>query len=150
MQIILSPMATGQPLQIQIGQKLRISFSFSYKVAETTTIPVWASLYRYTAGILDRSSLAQTKGSITLDRAIDRETLQGQVDIAVGNVSPGLWGLILEVPGFEGAQAKIDDSIEVVPAPGMTEWITPMITIAMLGMMAQMIPTSREMAEETE
>jgi len=130
----------GQPLQIQAGQTLRVFFSFSYKVAEQTSVPIWASLYQRVAGAVNRAEAAQTKTTITLDAAIAWQTYQGQIDIAVGSgVKPGIYGLIVELPGFKDADERIDDCIEVMAAPGMMEWIGPLIMIAMMGMMAQMM-----------
>jgi hypothetical protein len=129
----------GQPLQIQAGQTLRVFYSFSYKVAETTSVPVWASLYQYMLGIVNRVAAAQTKTTITLDTAIAWQTYQGQIDIAIGSgVKSGVYGLIVESPGFKDAEARIDDCIEVTAAPGMTDMLGPLIMIAMMGMMAQM------------
>lgn len=134
----ISVLVEGQPLKIEAGRKLTVLYSFSYKVADTVSVPLWASLYRYTLGNLDRSSGAQTKTSISLERSIDWSTYQGQVDITPGSIDAGLWGLIIEIPGFEDAGAKIDDCIEIAAAPGITGWIEPLILIAMMGMMAQM------------
>jgi len=130
----------GQTLQIQAGQTLRAFYSFSYKVAEQTPVPVWGSLYRYTAGVLDRSSKAQTKTTITLDPATEWQTYQGYIDIIIDSgIDKGLWGLIVEAPGFADAEDRIDDCIEVAAAPGMTEWVAPLIMIAMMGMIAPMM-----------
>ena len=133
----------GQPLQIQAGQTMRVFFSFSYKVAETTTVPIWASLYtgHWMPGIeINRVDQAQTKTTITLDTAIAWQTYQGYIDIAIGSgVKAGVYGLIVEIPGFKDAEERIDDCIEVTAAPGIAEWIGPLIMIAMMGMMAQMM-----------
>lgn len=133
----------GQPLQIQAGQTMRVFFSFSYKVAETTTVPIWVSLYtgHWMPGIeINRVDQAQTKTTITLDTAIAWQTYQGYIDIAIGSgVKAGVYGLIVEIPGFKDAEERIDDCIEVTAAPGIAEWIGPLIMIAMMGMMAQMM-----------
>ena len=132
------PLVEGQPLLIQAGQALRVFFSFSYKVAETTTIPIWASLYQRVAGIVNRVEAAQTKTTITLDKAIVWQTFEGYVDIAIGSgVKPGIYGLIVELPGFADADERIDDSIEVAAAPGVMDWMGPLLMIAMVGMLAQ-------------
>jgi hypothetical protein len=136
----LYTLTEGQPLQIPAGQTLRVFLSFNYKVAEMTSVPIWASLYQYTLGILNRVATAQTKTTITLDTAIAWQTYQGQIDIAIGSgVKPGVYGLIVESPGFKDAEARLDNCIEVTAAPGMTDWIGPMITIAMMGMMVPMM-----------
>jgi len=133
----LYTLVEGQPLQIQAGQTLRVFFSFSYKVAETTTVPAWASLYQRVAGIVNRVEAAQTKTTITLDKAIAWQTFEGYVDVAIGSgVKPGVYGLIVELPGFADAEERIDDCIEVTAAPSMMEWIGPLLMIGMMGMMA--------------
>ena len=137
------PLAEGQPLPISIGQALRVFFTFGYKVAETTTVPVWASLYRRIPW-LDRMEAAQSKSFITLDQAVDWQTYQGQIDIPIGNVSPGVYGLIVELPGFKDAEATIDDCIEVAASPGITEWMGPLMMLAMLGMVMPMVGEGME------
>ena len=132
----------GQPLPISVGQTLRVFFTFGYKVAETTTVPIWASLYtgHWLPGVeINRVERAQTKSFITLDKAIDWQTYEGQIDIAVGNVSPGVYGLIVELPGFKDAEAKIDDCIEVRAAPGILDWMGPLMMLVMLGMVAPLM-----------
>ena len=129
----------GQPLQLQAGQKLRVFFSFSYKLAGQAEAPLWASLYQRTLGIVNRVEKAQTKGTLTLEQAADWQQFNGQVDISIGSdVNAGLYGLIVEMPGFDKAEALIDDCIEITGAPGMTEWIGPLMMMAMMGMIAQM------------
>ena len=137
------PLAEGQPLPISVGQTLRVFFAFGYKVAETTTVPVWASLYRRIPW-LDRMEAAQSKSFITLDKAVDWQTYQGQIDIAIGNVSAGVYGLIVELPGFKDAEATVDDCIEVAASPGITEWMGPLMMIAMLGMVMPMVGEGME------
>ncbi len=136
----LYSLVEGQPLPIQAGQTLRVFFSFRYKVADTVTVPIWASLYQKVVGVVNRVELAQTKGTITLDATTDWQTYQGQIDIAISSeVQPGVYGLIVELPGFDDAKEQIDNCIEVTGAPGMMEWIGPLMMIAMMGMMVQMM-----------
>ncbi len=110
--------------KISVGQALRVFYSFRYRMAVTTVVPIWASLYRYTAGILDRSTNAQNKSTITLEKSLDWKLYQGQIDITVGSVNAGLWGLIVELPNFKNAEARIDNCIEVaaVPIPTFSEF----------------------------
>jgi hypothetical protein len=138
----LYALVEGQPLPISAGQTLRVFFTFGYKVAETTTVPIWASLYtgHWLPGVeINRVERAQTKAFITLDRAIEWQTYEGQIDIPVGNVSPGVYGLIVELPGFKDAEATIDDCIEALAAPGIMDWMGPMMMLVMLGMMAPLM-----------
>lgn len=133
---MLYPLVAGQPLKIQVGQTVRVLYSFSYKVVEATSVPVWASLYTYTAGILNRLGQAQTKSTITLDKSLTWQTYQGQIDIAVGKMNAGVYGLIVELPGFTGAEAKADNAIDVAAAAGLTDIIAPVLVIAVMGMLA--------------
>ena len=144
----LYPLVEGQPLLIQAGQTLRVFYAFKYKMPETTGASIWASLYQKVVGVVNRAGQAQTKTSITLDTAIAWQIYQGQIDITIGSgVKAGVYGLIVELPGRSGAEAKIDDCIEVTAAPGIAEWIGPLIVIAMMGMM---VPMMGGMAEGME
>lgn len=145
----LYTLSKGQVLQIPAGQTLRVHYSFIYKVVEPTSIPVWGSLYRYTAGFLDRSAKAQTKMSVTLEPATEWQIYQGYIDIAIDpGIDKGLWGLIIEAPGFANAEDKIDDCIEVTEAAGIQEWLGPLLVIGLLGMLMQTLGPA--MAEVTE
>jgi hypothetical protein len=145
-------LAGGQPLKIQAGQKLRVFFSFSYKVAETTTIPIWGSLYQKTIGVINRVEKAQTKATITLEKSVDWQTYQGQIDIGIDSkVEAGMYGLIVELPGLKDAEAKIDDCIEVTAAPGITEWVGPLLMFGLMaGMVGMMAPMAGGKAEGME
>ncbi len=130
----------GQPLQIQAGQTLRVFYSFSYKAADTATVPIWASLYTRTLGVVNREEQAQTKTTITLDKSITWQTYEGSIDINVGTgVNAGLYGLIVELPGFEGAEAKVDDCIEVTAGFDWTQMIGLMVVVMMMGMIMPMM-----------
>ncbi len=138
-------LAEGQPVQVQAGQTIRVFFSFKYKVADQTSVPVWASLYQYTVGVVDRVAWAQTKGTVTLEKSIDWQVYQGQIDIAVGSGGKaGLYGLTAEIPGFKDAEAKIDNCIEVAAAPGLMDMITPMLLMLLMMGMMQMMPKEFE------
>lgn len=141
----------GLPLPIEAGQVLRVFYSFSYRVADTITVPVWASLYTVTPviGTVNRVDQAQVKGVITLEQAIDWQKYQGQADIAVGSgVKAGVYGLMVELPGFEDMAARVDDCIEIAAAPGVTDWIGPLMMIAVMGMMVQMMAGTGEGIEQ--
>lgn len=133
------PLAEGQPVLVSVGQTLRVFYSFSYKVAERTSVPIWASLYQKIAGVVNRAEQAQTKTTITFDAAIAWQTYQGQIDIAIGSMGAGLYGLIVELPGFKDAEARIDDCIEVAAAPGIGDMLGPLMMIMMMGMIMPMM-----------
>jgi hypothetical protein len=141
----LYSLVKGQPLPITVGQTIRVFFSFKYKMPEREDVAIWASLYQYTAGILNRAGKAQTKATIMLDRTTEWKDYQGYIDITVGSVSAGTYGLIVELPGRKDAEAKIDDCLEVMAAPGIAEWVGPLLV---LGLMAGMVGMMAPMMEE--
>jgi hypothetical protein len=135
----LYPLTDGQPLPISVGETIKVFYTFKYKMPEQSSVRIWASLYRYTAGILDRSGNAQTKSTITLAKSTEWTPYQGQIDITVGSINAGLWGLIVELPDYGGMEAKIDDCIEVTAAPGVMDMLPALIMIMMMGMVMPMM-----------
>jgi len=141
---VLYPLTEGQPLPINVGETVKVFYAFKYKLPETTGVRIWASLYRYTAGILDRSAQAQTKLTITLVKALDWEDYAGEIDIEVGNVSSGTYGLICELPDYD-VEHHIDDCIEVTAPPSIMDMIGPLLVMGlMVGMVAMMAPMMEE------
>lgn len=139
------PLTEGQPLGVVVGETIRIFFAFKYKMPERTDAAIWASLYKYTVGILDRQGKAQTKGTITLDETTEWKDYQGYIDIVVGSVPAGTYGLIVELPGRKDAEAKIDDCIEVTAAPSIWEMIGPLLVLGlMVGLVSMMAPMMEE------
>jgi len=136
----LYTLAEGEPVKIQPGQKVRVLYSFSYKVADTASLLVWGSLYTRNLGAVNRIELAQTKTTITLDKALTWQTYQSSIEIDVGaGIKAGLYGLIVEFPGFENAQAMIDDCIEVAGAPSISDMLPALMAVMMLGMIMPMM-----------
>lgn len=140
-------LAEGQPLQISVEETIRVSFSFKYMMPERTDAVIWASLYQYTAGILNRSGKAQTKSTIVLDESTEWKDFQGYIDVTVGSVSAGTYGLIVELPGRKDAEAKIDDCIEVAAAAGIMDMIGPLIMMGVMMYMMSMVTPKEEGAE---
>jgi len=106
-------LATGSLVQIPRGETLGVYYSFKYRVAVQVRVPVWGSLYRYTAGILDRAEAAQTKTTITLNPASNWRTYSGYIEIYISQLTDiGIYGLIVEIPE-KNANSSIDDCIEV-------------------------------------
>jgi len=129
------PLTVGEPLPVQAGQTLRVSCAFNYKVAEETGVSIWASLYKYTAGILNREGNAQTRQIITLEKALTYQPYEGQIDIVIGNVSSGAYGLIVELPDYD-VETHIDDCISVSATTGMLEMMAPLLLIGLMAAMA--------------
>jgi hypothetical protein len=136
----LYALAESEPVKIQPGQKVRVLYSLSYKVADTATLSIWGSLYTKTLGAVNRIEQAQTKTTITLEKSITGQTYEDFLDITVGaGVKAGQYGLIVELPGFENAAATIDDCIEVAGTPGIMEMLPALMTMMMLGMVVPMM-----------
>lgn len=141
---VLYPLAEGQPLPINVGESLKVFYAFKYKLPETSGIRIWASLYRYTAGILDRSSQAQTKQTITLEQALEQKDYEDEIDITVGQVSSGTYGLVCELPDYK-VEHHIDDCIEVAGVTSIWEMIGPLLGLGlMVGMVGMMAPMMEE------
>jgi len=141
---VVYSLTEGQPLPIMAGDTLKVFYSFTYRMPQRTDVRIWASLYRYTAGILDRSSAAQTKQTITLEKALEWIPYEGVIDIVVGQVSSGIYGLICELPDYD-TESHIDDSIEVTAPPNIWEMIGPLLIIGlMVGVMSMVTPKEGE------
>ena len=135
----------GQPLPVSAGDTLRVFYAFNYKVAETTGVEIWASLYRWSDHIyIDRQEEAQTKQTITLEKALTYQPYEGEIDIVVGQINSGTYGLICEFPDFD-VEGRIDDCIEVAAAPSI--WGT-VGTLLALGLMAAMVSMMAPMMKE--
>ena len=140
------PLVEGQPLPIAVGETIRVFFAFKYKMPQTSSIRIWASLYNYTLGVLNRQGQAQTKGTVTLEKALDWKDYAGEIDILVGQVSSGTYGLICELPDYgTEAEEHIDDCIQVTAPPSVFEMIGPLLV---LGLMAGMVSMMAPMMEE--
>lgn len=141
---VVYSLAEGQPLPITVGDTIKVFYSFTYKMPQRTDVRIWASLYRYTAGILDRASAAQTKQTITLEKALDWIPYEGEIDIVVGSISAGTYGLICELPDYD-TESHIDDSIEVSAPLNIWEMMGPLLIIGlMVGLMSMLTPKEGE------
>ncbi|GAJ16191.1 unnamed protein product [marine sediment metagenome] len=141
---VLYPLVEGQPLPIAVGETLRVFYSFNYRMPNAADVRIWASLYKYTLGILNRKENAQTKQTVTLEKALDWKDYSGEIDIPVGDIDPGIYGLICELPGYD-VEDSIDDCLEVAAAPGIMDMIGPLLVI---GLMAVMVSMMTPMMEE--
>ena len=134
----LYPLTEGQPLPISVGETIKVFYAFSYRMPEKTTVRIWASLYNYTLGVLNRQEKAQTKQTITLGEALEWKPYEGEIDIEVGEISSGTYGLICELPDFD-AEHHIDDCIEVAAAPGILDILPLLMAVMMMGMIMPMM-----------
>ena len=131
-----------QLLLIRTGQTLRVSYSFRYKVAKTTNIEVRSSLYQRVLGVIDRIPQASGLAIATLEKSLEWKDFSGSVDIPIGRIQPGIYGLILEIPVAE-ASVYIDDCIRVEPLEDLLAGLAVLGLTA--GMVALMLPMVKEM-----
>ena len=142
---MLYPLTEGEPLPVGVGDTIKVFYAFRYKVPKESGIKIWASLYNYSPGYFDRKEAAQTKETIILEQALDWKDYSGEIEIVVGQVSPGTYGLIGELPGYTDAEHHIDDCIEVSAPPSMMEMIGPLLVVGLMaGMMSVMAPGMEE------
>jgi len=144
---VLYPLTEGQPLPIKVGQTLRVFYAFRYKLPDNAGVRIWASLYTKTPiiGTINREEKAQNKQTITLAKALDWRDYEGEIDIEVGQIGSGIYGLICELPDYPDAEHHIDDCIEVTEAPSVWGMIGPLLV---LGLMAGMVSMMAPMMEE--
>lgn len=140
---VLYPLVEGQPLPIAVGDTLKVFYSFDYRMPNAADIQIWASLYKYTLGILNREEKAQTKLTVTLEKALDWKDYSGEIDILVGDINPGIYGLICELPGYN-VDESIDDCLEVAAIPGIMDMMMPLLTMGLMMVMMGMIAPSNE------
>jgi len=141
---VLYPLVEGQPLPISVGKVLKLFYSFDYKMPEEGSVRIWASLYKYSLGILNREEKAQTKETPTLTQALDWKDYPGEIDILVGDIDPGTYGLICELPDYN-VDDRIDNCLEVAAAPGIMDMMGPLLVMGlMMGMVSMMMPKMEE------
>ncbi|GAH51105.1 unnamed protein product [marine sediment metagenome] len=137
---VLYPLAEGQPLPIVAGDVIKVFYVFSYKVPEKTDVRIWASLYDAPLGWLNRKEAAQTKETITLEMTPEWKPYEGEIDIAIGSIGSGIYGLIVELPDYD-TEARIDACLEVAAVPGIFDMLVPLLV---LGLMVFLIPKLKE------
>lgn len=141
---VLYPLTEGQPLLIDVGDTIKVFYAFKYKMPETADVRIWASLYNYTMGVLNRQERAQTREAITLVKALEWKGYEGEIDIEVGEIGSGTYGIICELPDYD-VEHHIDDCIEVTAPPSMFEMIGPLLVLGLMaGMMSMMAPMMKE------
>lgn len=138
---VLYPLTEGQPLPISVGDVIRLFYTFSYKLPERTTVRIWASLYDAPLGWLNRKEAAQTKETITLEETLEWQDYSGEIDIVIGSIGSGIYGLIVELPDYD-VEARIESCLEVAAVPSVFDMIIPLL---ILGLMAGiMLPMLKE------
>jgi len=139
-------LAEGQPLQIKVGDVIKVYFSFKANIPERMTVNIQAALYRYTFGVLNRTPEATTKGTMTLESTggVVRD-YSTDIDITImSGINADIYGLLVELPAYN-LQAKIDDCLEVPKKQGLLDMIGPLLVLGlMMGMMAMISPMMKE------
>lgn len=143
---VLYPLTEGQPLPVAVGDTIRVFYAFKYKLPKEGGVRIWASLYYYTLlGFFEREERAQTKQTITLEKALEWKDYSGEIDIVVGQATPDIYGLILELPDYKDVEDKIEACIEATAAPSVFEMIGPLLMMGlMMGMVAMIAPMMEE------
>ncbi|GAI65767.1 unnamed protein product, partial [marine sediment metagenome] len=61
------PLTEGQPLPIKAGDVIRVFFTIRGRVPQDTEVVIWASVYHYALGVINKQETAQTKGTTILE-----------------------------------------------------------------------------------
>lgn len=138
LQIAFAPLELA-PKQFAVGDTIRVTFAFKYTVGADTTITIQAVPYQYRLGILDRIGASAGHKEVSLQKSTDPQELQESVDFTLRNITPGTYGLLVEVPGTTYG-AKADDVLIVSEAPSpWTGMFGMMMMLMMLGMVVPMV-----------
>lgn len=144
---LLYPLIEGQPLPIEAGETIRVFFTFRGRVPQETEVRVWASLYQYVLGILNREEKAQTKATTILEGTVEFVDYERAADIVIGDIGSGLYGIIIELKDYDVSD-RIDDCLEVAKVPSIWDMLPSLIGIGLMVFMMSMItPMMKEGAE---
>ena len=149
---IIYPLIEGQPLPIKTGDVIRVFFTITGRVPQDTEVEIWASVYHYALGLLNKQEKAQTKGTTVLEGTVEFKDYEKAIDIEIGEIVPGsgLYGLIVELRGYEDVEgnpmeAKIADCLEFTKTPSIWDILPSLIGIGlMVGMMSMITPMVKE------
>lgn len=124
------------------GDTLHVTVDFDYKIAETTTVTLWASL-----GLGFGRDIENFK-EITLERALTFQHVEETIDIEIpsSGKTNGTYWLQAEIQGYGDTQTRIDDAVII---SGMAESIWGLMgDILPLMMMIMMVSMVSGMAKE--
>ena len=139
-QTSLGALASGQKIELSPGDILRISISFKYTVAESTTVVLWASLG------LGIGRDIETKEEISLEAAITPKTWEGSIDLTVPQgVTAGTYWLRAEIEGYPETQVTLPDAVVITAPPSPIEMVGPLLVLGLMAaMVSQMAPMMKE------
>ena len=144
---ILYPLSEEEPLPIKAGDVIRVFFTIRGRVPQDTEVEIWASVYHYVLGVMNKQETAQTKGTTILEGTVEFKDYEKAADINIDEIVPGsgLYGLIVELRHYKDAEgnpieARIDDCLEFTATPSIFEIIAPILVIGLLvGIMVPMM-----------
>jgi len=144
--VSLAELASGQVIELSVGDTLRVAVSFKYTAAEATIATLRACPYSYTMGILNRVGGSCGEADIELERATTFTLKEATVDMPImpaaeGGVSDGTYGLIAEILGTD-VEHHIDDCLVISGNPAGIADIIPMLMVVM--MMGMIMPMMEE------
>ena len=151
----LYPLTEGQPLPIKAGDTIRVFFTITGRVPQDTEVEIWASVYHYALGLLNKQEMAQTKGTTILEGTVELKDYERAVDINIGEIVPGsgLYGIIVELRGYEDVEgnsmeAKTADCLEFTATPSIWNMLPSLIGLGlMVGVMSMITPMMKEGVE---
>ena len=151
----LYPLTEGQPLPIKAGDVIKVFFTITGRVPKDTEVEIWASVYHYALGFLNKQEKAQTKGTTILEGTVEIKDYERAIDINIGEIVPGsgLYGLIVELRHYEDAEgnpieAKIPDCFEFTATPSIWDMLPSLLMLGlMVGMVALISPMMKEGVE---
>lgn len=148
--VSLAELASGQVIELSVGDILQVWVSFKYVVAEDTVVTLRACPYRYALGVLDRIGGSCGEADIELERSTTAKLKEAAVDMPIvpateGGVADGTYGLIAEILGTD-IEDHIDDCLVISGNPaGVFDMIGPLLVMGlMMGIMSMMTPMMKE------
>ena len=139
-QTSLGALASGQQMQLNVGDTLRVNVSFNYTVSENTSVTVRGCPYQRVMGVLDRIGSCCGETQADLNTALTPAKKEVVIDCVMlpaseGGIGDGTYGLIAEIPGYD-AEKTIENCIVISGNPASIMDMIPMLMMVMvMGMM---------------
>jgi len=139
-QTSLGALASGQQVQLSVGDTLRVSVSFNYTVSESTSVTIRCCPHQRVMGILDRIGSCCGETQADLSGTVTPAKKEVTVDCVMlpaseGGIGDGTYGLIAEIPGYD-AEETIENCIVISGNPASVMDMIPMLMMVMvMGMM---------------
>lgn len=123
---------------------LRITVNFDYKVAEETTVVLWAALG---TGLI-RSPMEAFK-SITLEKAVAYKNIEEIIDINIPEKGEknGVYWLHVEIKDYDVSD-HIDDAVEISGMPeDIWDVVAPVMSLMLMMMVFNMVQPTMQPTE---